>query len=507
MTATTRAATVWVWVATLVTAVVAAGCAPAPMTSNVTNAGGWGLPSGGLPGSDAGAKDSGGAKADAGSSDSAAQAGDSGSGDGAAAGGDGEANADTQAVDGGQGAEDASDGGATPGDDAEPSDDAEPIDDAEPSDDAEPLEDSEEPPPPDAADTKEIGEDPNNPWYATPLPDQYIGSDTADAGSTSDTSGQSLPPICTPLIGSVSVTETVGPGGKIDIVVWIDTSGSMSQEAAWTNQNMNKFTQYLENKKIDYRLVLYGTGLGLCIGPPLGDAACNSAQPQKFLTIKQGVASTNGLTMMQTQTNFDKFKQFLRADAVHNMIGITDDQSATPAATFKTNYSNLLSKQGLNPNFVYHAICSFVNAANPNQAGNCPTGASYGSQHIALAQSTGGTLYQVCLNDWTAIFDGLSKAVAATAKPVCTYKLPVPAGKLVTWKNVKISHVENQKVAQLKMITGETGCAASPDGWYYDDPTKPTTATLCPETCKKLVGGAVMFNFGCPQTQLPGATP
>jgi hypothetical protein len=299
----------------------------------------------------------------------------------------------------------------------------------------------------------------------------------------------------------------VGPGGKIDILVWIDTSGSMSQEAAWTNQNMNKFTQYLENKKIDYRLVLYGTGLGLCIGPPLGDAACNSAQPQKFLTIKQMVASTNGLTMMQTQTNFDKFKQFLRADAIQNIIGITDDQSATPAATFKTNYGNLLSKQGLNPNFVYHAICSFINAANPNQVGNCSTGASYGSQHIALAQSTGGTLYQVCQNDWTAIFDGLSKAVAATAKPVCTYKLPVPAGKTVTWKNVKISHVENQKVAQLNMISGESACAANPDGWFYDDPLKPTTATLCAETCKKLVGGAVLFNFGCPQTQLPGSTP
>lgn len=321
----------------------------------------------------------------------------------------------------------------------------------------------------------------------------------ADGSGYQDAGKECLPPICTALIGSVPVNESVGPGAKVDIVVWIDTSGSMSQEAAWTNQNMNKFTQYLENQKIDYHLVLYGTGLGLCIGPPLGDTACNSAQSQKFLTIKQAVASTNGLTMMQTQTNFDKFKQFLRADAVHHMIGITDDQSATPAATFHANYSNRLSNQGLNPKFVYHAICSFINANNPNQAGNCPTGASYGSQHIALAQSTGGTLYQVCQNDWTAIFDGLSKAVAATTKPGCTYKLPLPANKTVTWKNVKVSHVENQKVAQLTLIAGESACAANPDGWYYDDPLNPTTATVCAETCKMLVGGAVVFDFGCPQ--------
>lgn len=360
--------------------------------------------------------------------------------------------------------------------------------------DEEPIEDVE----PDTKGVKDNGEDPNKPWYNNPIADQYVGADLPDTDSgPAETSTTSIPPVCSPLIGSVSVTETVGLGGKIDIVVWIDTSGSMSQEAKWTNENMNKFTQYLENKKIDYRLVLYGTGLGLCIGPPLGDGACNSAQPQKFLTLKFGVASTNGLTLMQTQANFDKFKLFLRPDATHNMLGITDDNSSTPAATFKANYEKLLSNAGLNPKFIYHAICAYINEQNPNQAGICNTGASYSSQHIALAQSTGGTLFQVCKTDWTAIFDGLSKAIAATAKPVCTYNLPVAANKKYNPVNVKVSHLENGVVVPLKKIPGSNGCSSAPDGWFYDNAVDPKTVTLCEDTCKKLVGGAIVFNFGC----------
>ena len=381
--------------------------------------------------------------------------------------------------------------------DTEPAlDDAEPgLEDTEPGlEDTEPeLEDTE---PATKSDIKDNGEDPNKPWYTIPIADQYIGPDLPDT-SPSETSTSAIPPVCSPLIGSVSVTESVGAGGKIDIVVWIDTSGSMSQEAAWTNQNMNKFTLFLESKKIDYKLVLYGTGLGLCIGPPLGDGLCNSAQPQKFLAVKFGVASTNGLTLMQTPANFAKFSLFLRPDAVHNMIGITDDNSSTPAATFKANYSTLLNNAGLNSKFVYHAICSFANEANPNQAGNCNTGASYSKQHIELAQSTNGTLYQVCKNDWTAIFDGLSKAVAATAKPVCTYNLPAPATKKYNPANVKVSHLENGVVVSLKKIANGTSCAESPNGWFYDNAVTPTTATLCDSQCKQLVGGAIVFNFGC----------
>ena len=489
--------------ATLLTVVAVAGCSQSASTENTAASGGVGA---GLPDTLAGPS----VKSDTisvksldgigGTGSDTSRGHDGSAGTDGAHGPDNEALADITTA----GADAAAPDAAPPGDSSGPLEDGGATDDdaGATDEDAGSDPDSEWPVPDVVKDAgPDNGEDPTKPWYSNPLPDQYTYADTPDSkdGASSDVGAQAFPPVCTPQIGSVSVTESIGAGGKIDIVVWIDTSGSMSQEAAWTNQNINKFTQYLETKGLDYRLVLYGTGLGLCVGPPLGTgpAACNSAQPQKFLTVKNMVASTNGLTLLMTQKNFDLYKLFLRPDAAHNIIGITDDNSSTAAATFKTNYGNMLLAVGLQDKFVYHAICSFVNEANPNQAGNCSTGAAYGLQHVSLAQSTGGTLYQVCKNDWTAIFDGLSKAVAATAKPVCTYKLPAPVSKKWNPQNVKVSHIESGVVVQLNHIAAESQCAASPNGWYYDNDLVPTTVTLCNEQCKKLVGGAVVFNFGC----------
>ncbi len=492
----------------LTVALLFAACSANPPPNSNAGSGAFGLPTGNVGGLDAGAKDSTASKDSAADKDTLGVGQDGGgtSADAGATGADGE-QPDPDAAANSDGANDP-DAGDPQADAANPEDgeleDATDLD-GEPGseEDAQGTDEDSATPPLDIKDAKsdvyDNGEDPNNPWYNTPLPDEYIGADTPDAGGSSDTSGQSLPPICTPVIGSVSVKETVGPGGKLDIVIWIDTSGSMSQEAAWVNQNVIKFMDYLAQKGIDYRVVMFGSGLGLCA------SGCPTADVKHFLWVQQYVSSTNGPNLISTATQFNKYKAFLRPDATHNIVAISDDNCSMLPATFVSTYENLLQGAGLMPKFIYHSIVSFVNAANPAQTGNCPGGASYGSFHIGVSKSTNGSMFQLCQKDWTLLFDDLSKAVAATAKPVCTYKLPLAAGKQVTWKNVKVSHIENQVVAPLTLIPNEAGCANNPSGWFYDDPLKPTTATLCEATCKKLVGGAVTFNFGCPQTQLPGS--
>lgn len=511
----------WAWIVAATLLVQA--CSGTPPPNSNASAGAFGLPTGSLGGLDAGGKDATSAKDTQGSpqgSDSSTQA------DGATNQQDGQAidpdaagsedaaqtAEDSAGANDTAGAEDSASANDTAGaDDAAGAKDSAVADivdlDGDPGTESESDasdEDSSTPPVDikDAkSDAKDNGEDPNNPWYNIPLPDEYVSADTPDTSGASDTSGQTMPSICTPVVGSVSVKETVGLGGKLDIVIWIDTSGSMSQEAAWVNQNVIKFMDYLAKKGIDYRVVMFGNGLGLCA------SGCPTADVQHFLWVKVGVASTNGPNLISSAVNFDKYKAFLRPDATHNIVAISDDNCSMLPATFISNYKNLLKIAGLQENFIYHSIVSFINAANPAQTGNCPGGASYGSFHIGVSKSTNGAMFQLCQKDWTVLFDDLSKAVAATAKPVCTYKLPLAPGKLVTWKNVKVSHIENQVVAPLSLITNEAGCANNPNGWFYDDPLKPTTATLCEATCKKLVGGAVTFNFGCPQTQLPSPTP
>lgn len=345
----------------------------------------------------------------------------------------------------------------------------------------------------DVKDAQDVYDGPDVPWWAQPLPD--------GAGVTQDVppppDGYVAPGVCAPVLGKLSVLETKGGGGKLDIVIWIDTSGSMSQEAAWVNQNVIKFMNYLAGKGLDYRVVMFGQGLGLC------SSGCPVNDPQHFLWVQQYVGSTNGPNLISTATNFNKYKLFLRPDATHNIVAITDDNCYMQSAQFINIYKGLLKGQGLNENFVYHSIVSFVNANNPSQSGNCPGGASYGSFHIQTSQATGGSMFQLCQKDWTVLFDELAKSVAATAKAVCTYDvLPIAKGKKYNPSEVQVTHVESQtdgttKVKALKHIASEPDCKTATDGWFFDNNTSPTQVTICESKCKDLVGGNLLFNFGC----------
>ncbi|MBI5609664.1 MAG: hypothetical protein HY902_12400 [Deltaproteobacteria bacterium] len=477
----------------LLLALVACGTAPQGNPSFASSGGGYDFPElGTLTKSDAaGSKDLGSSGKDQASPGPDAATGGEDSGEPSDPDAESADAADTGEPDAEPGEDAAEDTGEDPGEDAGEPEDAQ--DAGEPEEDAE-LEDTAP-----LKDAKaDNGEDPNNPWYNNPIPDEYTLPDLPDAGGASgDTNGQVMPPLCAPKTASLSVTETAGPGGKLDIVIWIDTSGSMSQEAAWVNQNVVSFMNYIAKKNIDYRVVMFGNGLGLC------GSGCPVNDPAHFLWVKVTVGSTNGPNLIQTQSNFDKYKAFLRPDATHNIVAITDDNCYLQPANFITTYKGLLKNAGLNDKFVYHSIVSFANAANPSQSGNCPGGASYGSFHVAVSQATGGSMFQVCKQDWTTMFDELAKSVAATAKPVCTYKIPAGPSVAYTPSAVKILHIENGTAVALPNICGPEACAGAPSGWFYDNPKKPSTVTLCPEKCKALVGGALAFNFGCAMSNPP----
>lgn len=192
----------------------------------------------------------------------------------------------------------------------------------------------------------------------------------------------------------------------VDIVIWIDTSGSMSQEAAWVNQNIVKFMAILGQKSFDYRVVLFGTGLGLC------SSGCPTADKEHFLWVQQPVSSTNGPTLLSTATQFNKFKSFLRPGASHHIVAISDDNCSMMPGTFVATYEGLLKGAGLVNKFIYHSVVSFINAADPKQAGNCTGGAAYGSFHVNTSALTGGSAFQICQQDWTVLFEKLANSVA-----------------------------------------------------------------------------------------------
>jgi hypothetical protein len=50
------------------------------------------------------------------------------------------------------------------------------------------------------------------------------------------------------------------------------------------------------------------------------------------------------------------------------------------------------------------------------------------------------------------------------------------------------------------MLPGEEYCSAQQQGWYYNDPAKPTVIELCPSTCESInlkEGGQLKVVVGC----------
>ncbi len=77
--------------------------------------------------------------------------------------------------------------------------------------------------------------------------------------------------------------------GLADIVIFIDTSGSMRQEAKWVQENVNAFAQYIGNQLVDYHVVLVAKGYNICVPPPLGGPNCTDGP--KFRHIQEKVSS------------------------------------------------------------------------------------------------------------------------------------------------------------------------------------------------------------------------
>jgi len=60
---------------------------------------------------------------------------------------------------------------------------------------------------------------------------------------------------------------------------------------------------------------------------------------------------------------------------------------------------------------------------------------------------------------------------------------------------IVVSHEQGGTPTTIPRLASKDACASG--GWYYDDPTNPTTVILCPDTCSSIAGGTITIHFGC----------
>lgn len=322
------------------------------------------------------------------------------------------------------------------------------------------------------------------------------GSNGTSGGAGSSTGGSNN--------GSTGFEECAGEqiGGQVSVragnIVWvIDTSGSMDEEAAIVQQNLNQFVSSLASAGLsDYRVVVISEPDFVTVPDPLGSDA------KHLLYVEEPVDSEEPLTDLLGRIT--DYSDFLLKDVLTHFVVVTDDESSISATDFISQMTS-----GLGMDFRVHAIASPPGVMPPpnddddDDADAC-TGvhgeaAAPGVEHYSAAEMTGGLTFSICEEDWSPLFEELATEVVSGAPIPCDVAIPQPKSGALdpNLVNVLFTPPGATKAAPIPRTSGAAACGAS--GWYYDDPTAPKRIILCPDSCTAvgMAGGTLDFAFGC----------
>ena len=313
------------------------------------------------------------------------------------------------------------------------------------------------------------------PEWGTPFPD---GSRPMDLGPGSDTGG------CAATSAEAKIKVV-----PVDIIWFIDTSGSMAFETKTVQNNLNAFAQSISKSGLDYHVVMVGDGKDICVPPPLGGAGCTNGP--RYLHVKMMVGSVNGLEKLIQA--YPQYQKFLRADSLRHFVAVTDDNSQKSASWFSSQIV-ALKNPGFPKGFIFHSIVAYGDIAWIG----CITGAKIGAEYLSLTASTQGVKAKVCETNWNPIFAALAKGITANTEVACTFTIPSPGkGKVIDPNKVNVSFVPPGAAAKIVSKVQNAAACKKYAGWYYDYDNKPTAVILCPDFCKSLGKSKLTILFGC----------
>lgn len=347
-----------------------------------------------------------------------------------------------------------------------------------------------------------------------------LGGDIGfDGGTLTGTGGLDKDAAC----GAVS-SEAVAQLQPADIIIAVDTSGSMDEEIAQVQANLNNFATLITNSGIDVHVTLIADAT-ICIPAPLGSGACNGMDEKlpNYRHVVQTVASTDALQLILS--TYPQWKGTLRPGATKTLAVVSDDESDMGAAAFT---SQLLALDP--PTFQGFKFDAIVVLNDPGQFacfgfGSCPNvvccamdgpacvslAASQGDVYKALVAQTGGVQGELCLQDFNPVFQDMAQSVIKDAKLACDYAIPPPPeGQVFDPTKVNVAYTPGGQgmPQQILNVQGGLNACGPNGGWYYDDPASPKKVIMCPATCGVLqsdMGGKVEVLFGCDTVSGPPA--
>jgi len=298
---------------------------------------------------------------------------------------------------------------------------------------------------------------------------------------------------------------------QVDIIVLIDTSGSMGEETNQVKTNINNFAASIGASGLDYQVIMIAEkykpsplpfipAMGVCVPAPLGGTNC-ADNPPKFHHLDRVVASTDSLQILIN--DYAKYSGWLRPNAYKVFVEVTDDNSSLGWQQFDTQ---LLAKSAAqfgdtkSRKYIFDSICGWTKGSAVLAAKKCGSAVNIGDQYQNLSKLTGGIVDSVCETDYSGVFNNLAKGLVT--KLGCEFGMPADqSGGMADPTAVVVKYTPGSGAPkQLTQVTDQSKCGTVAGAWYYDDNAKPTKIIFCPSVCTAAgadTSGKVEVLVGC----------
>lgn len=335
----------------------------------------------------------------------------------------------------------------------------------------------------------------------------------------------------TPDAACASVTDeaelTIRP---IDIVFIVDNSGSMFDDIAAVQSNINdNFAALIGAAGVDFRVIMLSLGLwsdvaeAVCVEAPLSSApTCNPIPPEpgqnpptffhysREITSRDSVCKLFGTydgTLADDLGDYpDGWSQWLRPGAFKIFVEMSDDgigcdgyddsdgvpQGTAAAAAFDADLLALDAAQFGDAslrNYVWHSIVGLPAKANPAEPylpaepitlGACESGVTPGTGYQGLSILTGGLRFPICEHaSYAPVFEEIANAAIDIAI-ACSFPLPeAPRGETIDLDTLEVEYTPGDGSGKqtFGQVAGPDNCSSS--SFYLAD----GVVTICPTAC------------------------
>jgi hypothetical protein len=302
--------------------------------------------------------------------------------------------------------------------------------------------------------------------------------------------------------GCASFSETAKIHKRpADIIVVVDNSPSMVQEADEVQARLNAFSQQIVAAGIDMRVLLLtaypnpnvapSIDTGICIDPPLGGGGCPGSDDNQplFAHLHENIGSSHSLQkVLDTQPTW---ASMMRDGSSKHIIVVSDDDSYLSAADFDEQF------RAFDPSYADYSLHGIVSMSP------CVFADTLGEQYIELANMTDGVLGDLCDQEFQPVFDLLSTAVQEGSSLDCEWALPeAPLGHEIDPATVEVLLEVNGAPLAATRVESLAACSDIMHGWHYDDPADPSLLVACPQTCAALrlaTEAELEIDVGCAQ--------